>query len=339
MPNNLTTSTIARQNVLNNTYAIEEAQIAIGLKGVPFKGEYRFTKKQVATFFEVSERSITTCLSKNEEELQNNGYEILSDNSLKEFKLASVAAFGKEVNFPTKSSVLGVFNFRALVNIAMLLSRSDKAREVRSLILDIVIDTINKKTGGSTKYINQRDEDFIQNLITGMEYHRQFLDALRDYVDMGQWKYPFYINKIYVSIFKEEANEYRKLLRLDDSEGVRNTMYSEVLDLIASYETGFADLLRQEYERTKQKLSEEETAKLFHFFESMALWKPLREKARTKMASRDLCFRNTLHHNLQEYVKSVPRDDFERFLGERSMSLDERLSEYEEVLKRLKERE
>lgn len=28
------------------------------------------------------------------------------------------------------------------------------------MIFDIVIDTINQRTGGGTKYINQRDESF-----------------------------------------------------------------------------------------------------------------------------------------------------------------------------------
>ena len=28
-------------------------------------------------------------------------------------------------------------------------------------MLDIVIDLINRKTGGGTKYINQRDKDFL----------------------------------------------------------------------------------------------------------------------------------------------------------------------------------
>jgi hypothetical protein len=43
----------------------------------------------------------------------------------------------------------------------MLLTESERARMLRHTILDIVIDTINQRTGGSTKYINQRDEDFI----------------------------------------------------------------------------------------------------------------------------------------------------------------------------------
>ena len=55
------------------------------------------------------------------------------------------------------------------------------------------------------------------------------------------------------------------------------------------------------------------------------------------MASRDLCFRDALHQNLKEYVSAVPASDFERFLGEKSMELDQRLEEYREVLARLKE--
>lgn len=43
----------------------------------------------------------------------------------------------------------------------MLLTESERARMLRQTILDIVIDTINQRAGVSTKYINQRDEDFI----------------------------------------------------------------------------------------------------------------------------------------------------------------------------------
>jgi len=79
--------------------------------------------------------------------------------------------------------------------------------------LDIALDTINKKTGGNTKYINQRDEDFALNLMQGEYYRKEFTSALSDYVDMGQAKYPIYTDKVYKSIFREEATEYRKILK------------------------------------------------------------------------------------------------------------------------------
>jgi hypothetical protein len=70
----------------------------------------------------------------------------------------------------------------------MLLTESERARVLRQTILDIVIDTINQRTGGSTKYINQRDEDFILTYFQEENYCKEFTNALRDYVDMGNFK-------------------------------------------------------------------------------------------------------------------------------------------------------
>ena len=38
----------------------------------------------------------------------------------------------------------------------MLLAESENAKHLRSKMLDIVIETINEKTGGETKYINRK---------------------------------------------------------------------------------------------------------------------------------------------------------------------------------------
>ena len=220
----------------------------------------------------------------------------------------------------------------------MLLSKSDRAREVRSLVLDIVIDTINKRTGGNTKYINQRDEDFVFNLLNNRDYHKELVLALRDYVDLGNIKYLMYNDKVYRSVFREDADEYRKVLKLSNGDDERYTMYAEVLDLIASFEAGFADEIRKEFNRLGRKLSQAETDALYAKFEQQRLWQPLVNKARSKMASRDLCFRDALHTNLTEYIGAVSADDFDRFIGDKSMELSERLETYIEALKRLKHR-
>ncbi len=57
------------------------------------------------------------------------------------------------------------------------------------------------------------------------------------------------------------------------------------------------------------------------------------------MASRDLAFRDALHKQLKDYLAPLDSREFERFLGEKSKELIERLEESKEVLKRLKERE
>jgi len=335
----LTKSDIDRQNVLNNPYAVAEIQKATNIQGVDFRGKLTLLKEQVADFFEVTPRTVDNYLSKYDSELRQNGYEILRGKCLRDFKIAVRAQFGNEADFVTKTTVLGIFDFRAFLNLAMLITESERAKLLRGAILDIVIDTINQKTGGGTKYINQRDEDFVISFFEEENYRREFTDALRDYVDMGNFKYPLYTNRIYVSIFRENAQEYRKILRLKESDKVRDTFYSEILDLVSSYEFGFAKVLEAAYNKYQRKLTSWEADGLFEKFEAQPHWKPLVGRARSKMASRDLAFRDALHHQLQEYLSPLQADEFERFLGEKSKELIDRLEEAKEVFKRLKERE
>src|SRR5574344_111966 len=83
----LTNSNIARQNILNNTYAIEEIQYAIGIEGIMFENQFRFLKSQIASFFEIDERTVERYLEIHENELKVNGYEVLRGKRLKDLKL------------------------------------------------------------------------------------------------------------------------------------------------------------------------------------------------------------------------------------------------------------
>lgn len=341
MSKDLTTSEIDRQNILNNPYALAEIEKATGIQGIPFEGRTVVLKEQVAAFFEVTVRTVENYLENHGPELARNGYVVLSGKRLKIIKLAIQALDVPETDFGNikKAPQLGVFDFRAFLNLAMLMTESHRAALVRQMILDVVIDTINARTGGGTKYINQRDEDFIHSAFIEDNYRRQFTDALRDCVAMGNFKYAVYTDKIYVSIFREKAKEYRKILRMEDKEEVRDTFYSEILDLIASYECGFAEILQARSKALGRMLTAFETDALFKQFEAQPLLKPLIEKARNKMASRDLAFRDALHLQLKDYVTPLAPSEFERFIGEKSKELAERLEEAKDVMKRLKERE
>lgn len=334
----LTVSQVDRQNILNNPYAIQEIEKATRIKGIPFEGKTVVTKAQVSSFFEVTPRTIDNYIEKFGEELRENGYEVLRGNRLKSFKKNLFEHYADETDFVTKTTILGIFDFRAFLNIAMLITESERARILRQMILDIVIDTINKHTGGGTKYINQRDEDFLISSFHEENYRKEFTDALKKYVDMGNFKYPLYSDKIYLSIFREKAKEYRKILRLHEKESVRDTFYSEILDLISSYEYGFAKVMEEAYEKKGEKFSSWEVDRLFIEFEKQPHWKPLIEKARNKMASRDLAFRDALHVQLKGYIAPLNAAEFERFLGEKSKELVQRLEEAKDVMKRLKER-
>ena len=156
---------------------------------------------------------------------------------------------------------------------------------------------------------------------------------------MGNAKYAIYTDKIYQSIFKEKAREYREILRLKKNDKVRDTLYSEVLNLVASYECGLAALLKEQSEQLGRKLNNWETDDVFRAFEQLPLWKPLVHSARVKMASRDLALRDAFHQHLEEYIQPLESEEYHRFLGAEGDEIERLMIENEAVLKRLKERE
>lgn len=339
MAKDLTNSRLDRQNILNNDLAVEEVQGSVEIKGVLWNEGLYLTKDLVADFFCVDVRTIERYISNFGDELKANGMEILRGKKLESFIRAYDDTFATDMNVGHKIRSMTVFDFRAFLNLAMLLSESEKARALRQLMLDIVIDLINKKTGGGTKYINQRDQNYLGSSLQEENYRRQFTDALKDCVVEHRFKYAHFTDMIYVSIFKEKAKEYKKILDLKANDKVRDTFYSEILDIIAAYESGLADEIRSKYERLGHALSFKEVEDLFKKFENMALWKPLIQRGRVKMASRDMALRDAFHYQLSEYIQPLDQNEYQKFLGAAGDELERLMEENKEVLKRLKERD
>jgi hypothetical protein len=338
MSKDLTNSSIDRQNILNNGVALEEIKKATNIKGIEFEGSMRLTKEQIALFFDIDIRTLERYIEKFGNELSVNGYEVLKGQKLNKFREEIEKQFVTDIDVGLKVRNLAIFDFRSFLNLAMLLIESDNARILRQTILDIVIDIINQKTGGATKYINQRDEDFLISYFEEENYRKEFTDALKNYVNMGSFKYPLYTDKIYISIFKGNSKKYRKILKLQEKDKVRDTFYSEILDLVSSFEYGFSQILKEAFNKKGNQLSALEVEALYKEFEKQPHWKPLIEKARNKMSSRDLAFRDALHEQLKEYITPLNSKEFERFLGEKSKELIDRMKDAEDVFLRLKKR-
>lgn len=373
----LTNSAIDRQNILNNPEALSNIQSHLGITGMLYEDEYRFTTAQIADYYNVSIKTIRRQIDVFGDELSSNGYVVLKGQKLKEFKTLfnhllykdieededsqrdidvplskDISTDDKDINVPIigktpkKQSLrglnkIGIFNFRAFLNIGMLLTDSEKAKALRSTILDIVIDSLNQKFGGTTKYVNQRDSEFLTAIAREPKYRREFTSALSRYLEMGNEKYSIFTDEIYKAIFHEKASEYKEILKLEVNENVRDTMYAEILNLIASFEIGIADEMKEQAEELKRRLTPDELITLIQKFASKRHWMPQLEDARTKMASRDYCFREAIHPNLQSYVKSLSPDEYDKFLGDKNQYLLERIIENPELLdvfKRLKDR-
>ena len=333
----LTISNIERQNVLNNRFAVSKVQEHLDIEGMLFEGEYRFTKKMVADFYEVEERTIERYLEKHSDELAANGYVLCKGKHLKELKLQ----FAAVINVGSKTTQLGLFNFRSFLDMGMLLTESEKAKKVRSLILDFVITTINEKTGGGTKYINRRDVHYLPAAITEENYRKNLTSAINQYVDgHPTYKYPQITDFIYKAVFKENAKEYREVLKLDSKDNVRHTLYSEVLLVISSFENGVGAALSERFkENGGRLLTIDEVERIVNELAEHPMQKPYLNDARTKMASRDFSFRDAYHGNIADYLQAVTPEEFERFIGDQSIDFDRILADNKDVLKRLKQAE
>lgn len=333
MAKDLTTSEISRQNILNNPVALPRIREALEIKPLEFNGVLYITKQMAADFYEVDIRTITNCLNANKEELKKNGYRVIEGMELKNFK----AIFDKETDFPIKTVRLGVFDFRSFLNIGMLLITSEKAKQVRSMMLDIVIAVVNERTGGGTKYINRRDRNYIISAVAEENYHKKLLDAINEYVEGNKAdNYEAIMDLIYKAVFRERAAEYKKLLDLSEKDVLRRTLYAEVLVSVSAFENQVAETINAKGE-TEGLVSVKEVEQTIQQLSEMPLMKPVLEDARTKMASRDYALRNVYHDNISEYLKAVSPEEYEKFIGSQSVDFDRLLDDNKGVLERLKQ--
>ena len=333
MAKDLTASQIERQNVLNNNVALPRIQEALEIEALEFQGVYYVTKQMAADYYGVDIRTIENCLADNEEELRHNGYRLWRGKDLKDFKLR----FAPEKDFGSKTTQLGLFDFRSFLNLGMLLTTSEKAKYVRSRILDIVISTINEKTGGGTKYINRRDREYLPAAIQEDNYRKNLTDAINRYVDGHKtYKYAQVTDIIYKAVFREKAKEYKKLLSLSEKDNLRRTLYAEVLRAISSFENGAAFEIKKKAEEMGP-LTVDDVEVVIQELAKHPMMEPIIYDARQKMASRDLAFRDVYHGNIAEYLKAVSPEEYEKFIGDMSVDFAHLLDENKAVLDRLKQ--
>lgn len=335
MGKDLTISEIERQNILNNQVAIQNVQQALDIEGMLFEGAYRFTKQMVADYFEISISTVDRYLEQYSDELRHNGYVLIKGKRLKDFKLQ----FGHIINEATKTTILGLFDFRSFLNMGMLITGNDKAKALRSSILDIVISTINEKTGGGTKYINRRVPNYVIAAVVEENYRKNLTSAINECVSGHEtMKYAQITDYIYKAVFKENAKEYREILKLSQKDNVRHTLYSEVLLVISSFENGVGAEIRKQYEnKGNERLAVKEVERIVQDLSESPMQTPYLNDARTKMASRDLGFRDAYHGNIAEYLRAITPEEYERFIGSQSVNFDKILEENQDVLRRLKQ--
>jgi len=132
MAKQLSDSSLDRKNVLNNNYALETIKEYLGIKGTFYEGELKFTLKEVADFYGVTRETVSRYLTSYADELRQNGYEVYTGQ-----KLQSFMETDSDMDVTIKARRVGVFNFKAFINLGLLLQESERARILRRAILDL----------------------------------------------------------------------------------------------------------------------------------------------------------------------------------------------------------
>jgi hypothetical protein len=164
---NITQSDIDRQNILNNPFALNKIQSMVkNFSYFEMEDKIFILKKDVAEFYQVSEDSIERVLNENDQELRKNGYEVLTGKRLAQAKSVYVnRKLAVDLGDSKFAGSWGVFDFRAFLNVGMLLKNSLIAQELRSKILNIVIEVAENKIDKHLlkecvlNIMNETDED------------------------------------------------------------------------------------------------------------------------------------------------------------------------------------
>ena len=116
------------------------------------------TTEQVATFFEVDVEAIRWHVKMNREELESDGYRIVTRSIFE-------TEFGSLSNLSPQARQIALFNRRAMTRLAMLFRDSPVARQVRSHLLDIEESTAAPKL--------KSEFDILRGMIDQLEESRR----------------------------------------------------------------------------------------------------------------------------------------------------------------------
>lgn len=116
--NEILESLKTREELIGRTEVLDKVKELILLPNTEYA-----TTQQVADYFEVGESAIKSLVFDNNEEVTSDGYKVLSGQELAELK--SIA------NIKTRAKSMALFSKNSIVRIAMLLTNSEVAENIR----------------------------------------------------------------------------------------------------------------------------------------------------------------------------------------------------------------
>lgn len=120
------------KNVLSQSKAIVFAT---------WRGEGVATTEQMAEFYKVAANTVRSAASRHKSELKSDGWREVKGNDLK--FLSSIGS--DALQLPSSTTRLAVWTPRSALRLGMLLRDSDIARQVRTLLIDIAVQSVEER--------------------------------------------------------------------------------------------------------------------------------------------------------------------------------------------------
>lgn len=154
-----------RKELMDNNKSLIAIEEYKHIETIKDKIDY-LTMRQVANYFNVEYKTITSLISRHKQELIENGLLILSGKETKNFFLD----FNVKTNNIQGGFIIDDFKFanrlnylvdkRCLLNIAMLLTESEVAKNIRSILLDVAEGVMDNKLVPTDKVSTELVDNF-----------------------------------------------------------------------------------------------------------------------------------------------------------------------------------
>lgn len=170
---------------------LQRAEVLDKVKGLAtLPGNELATVKQVAEFYEVSAQTIGSVVEDNRAELEASGYRTLIGPELNPFKGSSYVGL--------RARSLAVFGRTAVLNVGMLLTDSDVARQVRAYLLTVEATATTEHRLSSVELVRLQERMDYKNILQALKG----ADACAD-------DYRTVQNSLYMGLFGKTAAQIR----------------------------------------------------------------------------------------------------------------------------------
>ncbi|OSA92842.1 UNVERIFIED_ORG: hypothetical protein B2H93_13535 [Clostridium botulinum] len=207
-----------RENLINKVEVLEKVKELLLLGNSEFA-----TTKQVADYYEVDYEVINKLVTRNKEELIENGLNLIKGKEIKEILVKDKMSvtnyrgyFETDGQRFTNNNNL-LFQKRTILNVGMLLRDSKVAKEIRSRLLDIEYESNNS--------IQDNGQTLKENIVNEMENEKSLIIQRVEAEMMGNYDEVHVINAKLFAL---------KNKRIKDLENKVATITTHALDIIES---------------------------------------------------------------------------------------------------------